>query len=505
MMFIMTPLSYCISEHCKHFHLMELLPRIELATKIFYEMVIYFHLRVVRWRVHLCGLTICKILHYFRDHKPAIMKKWIFFPVFLFLISCKPEKTDTYFTPEKASQYFKSIEDICNRDNGKLWGRNLYGPLMFIDRTTRRIVANQPDEQGLLKGKDGFFTGYYPKELIINFTPVKFGGKLFAIAPLPDPEDDYRLKSGAVHGLFHRFRETSGIVPVIYNTNNMDDKEARLWIKLEWKALRNALTHKGEEQQLAIRDALIFRGSNRELYKKYADDENRFEVYEGLSTFTYTILCTSSPEEFKIRLFENLDRIYSMQSYARSFGFINGALYASLLNDKGFDFSKFLPDNYDLGNAVREAYKIELPVVCRDVAGSIAMNYDLDGINKEEEKRLADIKEGIHEQIKIFTEKPVVFLELESPYFDFEPEDIHPLDTLGTLYTSMRVSDNWGKLTVDKAGCLVSNNFKYIRIAAKGFKLEKNRISGEGWHLTLNNEWELVLVDQNYFARKLMP
>jgi hypothetical protein len=98
-----------------------------------------------------------------------------------------------------------------------------------------------------------------------------------------------------------------------------------------------------------------------------------------------------------------------------------------------------------------------------------------------------------------------VYLELESPYFDFEPEDIHPLDTLGTLYTSMRVSDNWGKLTVDKAGCLVSNNFKYLRLAAKGFKKEKTRISGEGWHIILNNDWELVTVDQNYFVRKLMP
>ena len=194
-----------------------------------------------------------------------------------------------------------------------------------------------------------------------------------------------------------------------------------------------------------------------------------------------------------------------MQSYARSYGFIHGALYATLLYDKGFDFKKIQTDNFDLGNAVKELYNIELPVICRDVAGSLALNYDIDAINKEEEQRLADIKESIHKQISTFTEKPVVFLELESPYFDFEPEDIHSLDTLGTLYNSMRVSDNWGKLTVDKGGCLVSNNFKYLRITAKGFKEDKNHISGEGWHLILNNDWELVKVDQNYFVRKLMP
>jgi hypothetical protein len=433
------------------------------------------------------------------------MKKWIFFSGFLLLFSCKGENTDTYFTGEKASKYFKSIEDICNRDNGRLWGKNLYGPIMFIDRTSRRIVANQPDNEDLLKVKDGIFTGLYPKELLINNAPVRFGGVQFAMVPLPAEEDDYRIKTRAIHSLFHRFRDSEGITSSAYNTNNMDEKEARLWIKLEWKALRKALNSEGEARQLAVRDALIFRGSNRELYNKFANDENRFETNEGLATFTYTLLCADSSGEYKSRLFENLDRIYSMQSYARSYGFIHGALYASLLHEKGFDLKTITTDTFDLGGAVKELYNIELPDICRDVAGSLALNYDIDVINKEEEKRLADIRESIHKQISTFTEKPVVFLELESPYFDFEPEDIQPLDTLGTLYNTMRVSDNWGKLTVDKGGCLVSNNFKYLRITAKGFKEEKNRISGEGWHILLNNDWEIIAVKQNYFIRKLMP
>jgi len=433
------------------------------------------------------------------------MKKWIFFSFFLLIISCKGENTNTYFTSEKAAQYFKSVEEICNRDNGKLWGKNLYGPVMYIDRVSRRIISNQPDNEGLLKEKDGIYTGLYPKELLIFNTTVKFGGTMFAMAPLPPEEDEYRIKTRAIRSLFHLFQNNEGIVPSNFNSNNMDEKEARLWIKLEWKALRKALNSDGEVRQLAIRDALIFRGSNRELYHKFANDETRFETYEGLATFTHTLLCTNSPEEYKKRLFENLDRIYSMQSYARSFGFIHGALYATLLYDRGFDFKTIRTDNFDLGKAVKELYNIELPAVCRDVAGSIALNYDIDVITEEEEKRLADIHESIHKLISTFTEKPVVFIELESPYFDFEPEDIHSLDTLGILYNSMRVSDNWGKLTVDKGGCLVSNNFKYLRITARGYRADKNRISGEGWQLTLNSDWELVLVDQNYFVRKLMP
>ena len=433
------------------------------------------------------------------------MKKWIIFPVLLMLISCKGKNSESYFTTDKASRCLKDIEEICKRDNGKLWGKNLYGPIMFVERVTRRIVANQPDNEGILKSKDGVYTGIYPKELVLSNAPVKFGGTQFAMVPLPEEEDEYRIKTRTIHSLFHLFQKNEGVIASTFNLTNMDEKEARLWIKLEWKALRKAINSQGEERQLAIRDALIFRGSYRELNRKYATDENRFETYEGLATFTYTLLCTNPPEEFKSKLFENLARIYSMQSYARSYGFIHGALYASLLYDKGYDFKNIKTDSIDLGDTVRELYKIELPDICRDVAGSLAVNYDIESVNKEEEKREAEIKESIHSQISMFTEKPVVFLELESPSFDFEPEDIHSLDTLGTIYNSMRVSDNWGKLTVDKGGCLVSNNLKFIRITAKAFKADKNHISGDGWHLILNSEWELVPVDQNYFVRKLIP
>lgn len=433
------------------------------------------------------------------------MKNWIAILFFLALSGCKLERTSTYFTPEKALVYFTEIKAICDKDNGTLWGKNLYGPVLFIDRTSREIVANMPDSDGLLKGKDGVFTGIYPRELLISNTPVSYGGTLFALIPLPPEEDEFRIKTQAIHSLFHRYQKLAGTSSFGYNTNNMDEKEARLWIKLEWKALRKALTTAGEEQRLAIRDALIFRGANRELYQKYAKDENLFENYEGLATFTYTLLCTQSPEEYKARLFENLDRVYEMQSYSRSYGFIHGALYASLLKEKEFDFAKIKTNEIDLGNTVKDLFTIELPVICRDVAGSLAMNYDIAGINKEEDRRLADLQESLHKQISIFTEKPVVFVELESPYFDFEPENIHSLDTLGTLYTSIRVSDNWGKLTVNKGGCLVSNNFKLLRITGKGFKADSRHITGEDWSLLLNDDYELVAVNQNYFIRKLMP
>jgi hypothetical protein len=412
---------------------------------------------------------------------------------------------DNYFTAEKAKAAFSRIEEICNEDGGKLWGTNLMGPVMFVDRTTRKTTSNFQDNEGLLKLKDGVYTGTYPRENIIITTPVTYGGTLYGLTPLPVEEDEYRIITRAIHSLYHRYQYISGIRPEYFNAVNLDGKEARILLKLEWKALKKAIESEGEEQSLAIRDALIFRGSSRELFPRYADLQNRFECYEGLATFTYILLASESPADYRTSLFEYLDRIYSFQSYSRSYGSIHGALYATLLYYKGFDFSTIRSDTLDLARIVRGLYEIDLPPVCRDVAGSIALSYNIEEINNEEDKRLLDIKERLISQAGVFTQKPVVFLELESPSFDFEPEDVQYLDTLGTLYHTIRVSDNWGKLAVDKTGCLISNNYKLLRITARGLKIEKNHLSGEGWQILLNDGWEIMNSGENYFLKKLTP
>jgi hypothetical protein len=432
------------------------------------------------------------------------MEKWFILLVFLFLYGCSPKEADTYLSPDKANWYFREIKAICDRDNGKLWGKNIYGPLMFVDRPTRKISSSMPDREGLLKMKEGIYSGIYPRELIIENTDVIYGGTMFGMVPLPPREDTARIEIRAIHGLFHCFQEVSGLQPATFAVKLMDEKNSRLWLKLEWRALKKAIISRGEQRCQALRDALIFRGARREQNPTEITDENKFEAYEGLSTLTSTIFCNNSREEAQASLLANLDRFYRFQSYSRSYGFIHGALYGWLAYEKNFDFSTIKSDTIDLAYLAKELYGIQLPVICRDVAGSLALGYDIGTIYNEEEQRLARIKERIHRQISAYTEKPVVYIELESPYFDFEPEEIQSLDTLGTIYNSIRVSDNWGKLTVDKGGCLVSYNLKSIRIPTKNIEQSKNHITANGWHLILNDDWQMVKEDGNYFIRKVV-
>ena len=96
--------------------------------------------------------------HYFRDFITFQMKNRLIILITLLIAGCQAEKNAIYLTPEKALDYFQEIKEVCDKDNGKLWGINLYAPLMFVDRNTRRIVANMSDDEGLLKEREGVFT-----------------------------------------------------------------------------------------------------------------------------------------------------------------------------------------------------------------------------------------------------------------------------------------------------------------------------------------------------------
>ncbi|MDZ7634209.1 MAG: hypothetical protein U5L72_07110 [Bacteroidales bacterium] len=428
------------------------------------------------------------------------MKRLIFITAIIVLTSCHRDEGLAWFSAGKAAEYFRLTEEVCNNDNGKLWGENLYGPVMYVDGRNRAIYTNVADKEDLLKAREGVFTGVLPKERIIANNVIEFGGVRYAMVPLPDAEDRYRMVTRTVHSLFHSYQERHVLKPSTFSTRHLNDGNARLYLKLEWKALTYAIGSSGETRNQAIRDALVFRGARRELFPEAIADENKFENYEGLTTFTYIKLCTSGPDELKNRILEYLDRIYQNNSYAWGYGFVHGALYATLLNDKDFDFKQIQQSDFDLGKAALEAYGVTLPAVCRDVAGSLAMNYDIQAIRAEESKREEMINENTRRIVTTFNEKPVVTITMESPNFSFEPEDINFLDTLGTLYEKLRVSDNWGRLAVNEGGALLTNDLHTLRVSARDIVVEKNHIYGAGWHLVLNDGWHAVPADDGSYT-----
>src|ERR687897_476137 len=66
---------------------------------------------------------------------------------------------------QRAEQYFKEAQTLCERDNGRLWGVSLCGPMVIPDAATGTIATSQPAP-----------AGDRPRVLGFVNAPVQWGG-----------------------------------------------------------------------------------------------------------------------------------------------------------------------------------------------------------------------------------------------------------------------------------------------------------------------------------------
>src|SRR4051812_22865521 len=75
-----------------------------------------------------------------------------------------------------AARYFQEAKWTSEDDGGKLWGKALYGPMMFADPETGEVAANQADKEGKLILKAGVWVGVLPKAVGIANTATDWAG-----------------------------------------------------------------------------------------------------------------------------------------------------------------------------------------------------------------------------------------------------------------------------------------------------------------------------------------
>src|SRR5439155_13555331 len=54
-----------------------------------------------------------------------------------------------------ARRHFQQASALTARDGGRLWGRSLAGPILFVDPATRAVLADSADLEGLLRPLGG--------------------------------------------------------------------------------------------------------------------------------------------------------------------------------------------------------------------------------------------------------------------------------------------------------------------------------------------------------------
>ena len=396
---------------------------------------------------------------------------------------------------------FERVKEICDKDNGKLWGISLYGPILVIDKTSKMIVANQPDLEGQLKQQGEVYVGNYPKNNIVACTATKFAGKSWVMVSYPfDEKDTFDLYRTYIHESFHRIQDDLGFHCDGYNNGHMDQMEARIYLNLEWQALLKAIDTLGIDQNRAIKDALLFRHYRRQLFPGADSMESRFELHEGLADYTAFKLCCNSESELKEKILQRKSKFLNNEgSCVRTFGYFSGLLYGYLLDETGTSWQKELKCGDDLGILLQHLSNIDISIDTVHWFNQSKGRYPYEKIYNQE-LAINSKKEKILSDYKIrFTKNPVLIIDLVKPTCGIYMSP-RPLDTLGTVYPIIDISDKWGFLKVTDKGCLIAS--KKAIVTADNISIVGQIISGSGWTLELNDDWTIIKQNDNYMIKE---
>ena len=117
-------------------------------------------------------------------------------------------------------------------------------------------------------------------------------------------------------------------------------------------------------------------------------------------------------------------------------------------------------------------------------------HYDYESIQKDERER----EEKKAAKIAKLTDKFVKEATLTLPFYkmniSFNPTNITPLQYLGTVYSTLRIVDTWGILTV-KNDALISNDWSKV-IVSYPTTITDSLVTGNGWELALNRNWKVA-------------
>lgn len=398
-----------------------------------------------------------------------------------------------------AAAYFAEAEAL-GRAAGDLWGGGLHGPLLFVDRSTRDVIANTADTTGALVEGDGLYTGTWPDALAIYNGAVEFGGRTWTMLAWPLPAGRYERGRLLAHEMFHRLQAERGWPARNPGNAHLDTEAGRTWLRLEWRALQDALAHTGAARRAAIEDALLFRTHRHALFPDGATEERTLEMNEGLAE--YTGMRAALPENARagwvVRHLDNYDATASRTSIVRNFAYASGAAYGVLLDAVSEAWRDSVHDVGDFGSLLADAYAIASAPADAASARERATRYGGEQLFAEEAEREATRRAQQSEFRARFVTGPTFTLPASPEVrYSFDPNAVVPFDDGGTVYLTASVRDEWGTLTVDAGGALiVTEGGRVARILVPAPEDNDARpLHGPGWHLELADGWEVVPAD----------
>jgi hypothetical protein len=392
-----------------------------------------------------------------------------------------------------ARQYFSEAKSLTDRDNGNLWGINLYGPLVFVNEESREGVANFPAPEQGWKEDHGLYYGKMPENMGFANTALDWNGQRWSMIIFSHlPEDQNARGCLMIHELFHQHEQKLGMLSEYNAAKHFDQKMARVTLFLEWNALLKACQSDGKARNNAIQDALSFRANRFKMYPDAKSNETGKELHEGVAEYTGMTLSGWDNKGKVNFLKEKVADRSAIKTMVWTFAYVAGPLYGYLLDQKAGAWTRKLKAGDDLGQILSKNYKIPYLAVNEPDLAELASPYGYDSIYSSESTREAEALALQTEFRRIFTENPVLFLAKKSLSIQFDPGQITPYDTLGTVYGTLSAQDAWGKLKVTNSKALLLEGWKGILVPVGASWNPAMGLEGPGWKLELDKGYKIA-------------
>jgi len=341
-----------------------------------------------------------------------------------------------------------------------------------------------------------------PNEIIIANTAFDWNGKRWTMVMLPLPSDYNERLNLLTHELFHGIQPKIGFSDLFETqSNHLDEKNGRIYLKLELEALKKALTSDNvDKQQAHIHNSLMFRYYRYMLFPNAKEAENTLELNEGLAEYTGSILSDRTDDELTEHYIQAINNFYETQTFVRSFAYVTIPVYGYLINLQDVSWNKKISTNTNLIDFISEFFNITTPENLKDIVNKIELDYNFDEISIYETNRDNERQNLIAEYEIKFINNSTLTIRFENMKIGFDPRNIMPLKDIGTVYPNMKITDNWGILTVEN-GALLGQNWDKVTVS-EPTEITDKIIKGDGWKLEINNDWELIKIEKNYILKK---
>ncbi|MDR4954629.1 hypothetical protein REB14_20805 [Chryseobacterium sp. ES2] len=412
---------------------------------------------------------------------------------FLFVLGVKAQKQS--ISSDTISIFFDELNTASKKNIG-LWNKDLYGPMMLIDPKTREFFANEPDSEGILKRNGTIYSGVLPAAVNIANTAMNWGGKRWAMIMLPLSQNKENRINLLAHESFHSIQPSLGFTLNNAENNHLDQKEGRIYLRLELEALKQAVRSSSEKEYTHhLTNALTFRKYRNRLYKGSETTENLLELNEGIAEFTGLIVSGRNKDQTGLYLLNGIDGFMKNPTFVRSFAYYTTPVYGYLLYLKDPDWNKKINAKTDLTGYFIKAFDIRIQTDLQKAVEKLSDNYNGTSIIKQETDREEQMKKRIAEYKLKFIQQPHFEVKFEKMNVSFDPRNIVPVEDQGTVYPNIRITDLWGILTVEN-GALMSPNWDKISIS-NPVKTENKKVSGDGWILELTDGYTIAKDEDN--------